>query len=119
MINQPEGCNEVHEERTVEVFAQLVENKPGMILVVWEMSELTPSPVSQLAVGDEVLDHLAPLGPLEVAVHPHVDQLVANAGKPGHRLKCDILLSSLEKVYIFFGLISLSVNVSMCQSVNV
>lgn len=38
-------------------------------------------PVSQLAVGDEVLDHLAPLGPLEVAVHPHVDQLVANAGK--------------------------------------
>ena len=44
-----------------------------------------PLPVSQLAVGDEVLDHLAPLGPLEVAVHPHVDQLVANAGKPWQR----------------------------------
>ena len=50
---------EIHEERSVEILAELVEDEP----------------VPEAALVEVVLDLDDPLGPLEVSVHPEVDQL--------------------------------------------
>ena len=67
---QAEGCQERHEERSVEILAELVEDKP----------------VTQGALAEVGLDlgHLGCRSP-EVAVHSQVDQLKANQGGLGLR----------------------------------
>ena len=54
-----QGRQEVHEERTVEILAELVEDKP----------------VAEAAVIEVVLNLDDLVGPLEVAVHPEIDQV--------------------------------------------
>ena len=58
-IANTESGQEVHEERTVEILAQLIENKP----------------VSQLTAAEIALNFLNFVRSLEISVHPHVDQL--------------------------------------------
>jgi len=68
-IPDRKGGEEIHKEGAVEVLAELVEHKP----------------VSEFAVADEELDLPDLGGLLEVAVHPHVDQLVPHT--PGAALE--------------------------------
>ena len=58
-VADTELSEKVHEERTVEVFAHLVEDKP----------------VSQLAVVNESPDLVHFVRSFEVSVHPHVNHV--------------------------------------------
>ena len=64
-----ESCQEIHEERSVEILAELVEDEP----------------VPKAALVEVVLNLDYPGRPLEVSVHPEVDQLEPDCGRPAER----------------------------------
>ena len=66
-VTDTQRGQEVHEERPVEILAELVEDKP----------------VAEGAVADVVLDLHNLYRPLEVPVHPHVDETESHCGEPG------------------------------------
>ena len=66
-VADTERGQEVHEEWPVEILAELVEDKP----------------VAEGAVADVVLDLHNLYRPLEVPVHPHVDETESHCGEPG------------------------------------
>jgi len=63
-VSDAEMSEKINKEWTVEILAQLVENKP----------------VSKLALSDECFNLGDSLGFSEVSVHPHVEQLISDPG---------------------------------------
>ena len=67
----PKGRQEVHEEGTVEILAELVQDEP----------------ISEAAVVEIVLDLDDLVGPPEVAVHTKVDQLKSDDRRSGIKVR--------------------------------
>merc|ERR1719189_1458505 len=66
-VADTESCQEVHEEWTVEVLAELAEYKP-----------VTKGTVADVVLNLDNFDR-----PFEVSVHPHVDQAEPRRREPG------------------------------------
>ena len=75
-VSDTDLAEKVHEERSVEVFAHLVENKPGEESLQ-VCSSSSSSPVSKFCGFDKDLDGLNLGRLLEVLIKSHREQVVS------------------------------------------
>ena len=97
-------AEKVHEERSVEVFAHLVENKPGEAGFVWRRKKVCKnaqfSPVAKFCGLDKDLDRLNLSWLLEVLVKSHREQVVSQPCRSAKEDEAFNPLRSLRHHYI-------------------